>query len=177
MSARSYVLIPKRISLVIAMLMQSFPITHFKTENCATDDNKVLLNENIFKILLNHARDHDNHDEYITTSFSHTLECSSMLPASWAALFSQRENGGWYVPADESSSNSSPSDTARVGFLTFLFLLILPAAAQAAQVDGQTQQVHTEPSCCYTAQEDERLKHTNTWDISFFVKKNTNKIN
>jgi len=64
----------------------------------------------------------------------------------------------WYAPADESGSNSSPSDTARVGFLTFFLLLILPTAAQAAQVDGQTQQIHTKPSCCDTAQEDERLK-------------------
>lgn len=94
-----------------------------------------------------------------------------MLPASWAGLSSQCENSRWYVPADESGSNSSPSDTAGVGFLTFLFLLILPTAAQAAQVDGQAQQIHTEPSCCYTAQEDERLKQRKTWDMSFFVKR------
>lgn len=131
--------------------------------------------------ILNSAQPHqrqkvwNNQDEHITASFSHifsthTLECLTMLPASWAGLSSQCENSGWYVPADESGSNSSPSDTARVGFLTFLFLLILPTAAQAAQVDGQAQQIHTEPSCCYTAQEDERLKQRKSWDMSFFIK-------
>lgn len=60
-------------------------------------------------------------------------------------------------PCDEASSHGGPGDAAGVGLLALL-LFVLAAAAQAAQVDGQTQQVEAEPRSRHAAQEYERLQ-------------------
>lgn len=84
-----------------------------------------------------------------------TSECVGAL---WSAVnqISKRFLVFISSPGDEASGDSRPRDTAGVWLLALL-LLIFAAAAQAAQVDGQTQEVDAE--CCsgHAAQEDERL--------------------
>lgn len=65
-------------------------------------------------------------------------------------------------PGDESGGHGRPGDAAGAGL--FALLLLLPTAAtQAAQVDGQTQEVETKASGRHAAQEDQRLQgHHNT---------------
>lgn len=60
-------------------------------------------------------------------------------------------------PCDEAGSDGGPGDAAGVGFLAFL-LFIFAAAAQTAQVDGQTQQVKAEACSRHAAKEYERLQ-------------------
>lgn len=60
-------------------------------------------------------------------------------------------------PCDEAGGDSGPGDAAGVGLLALL-LLVFTAAAQTAQVDGQTQQVEAEPCSRHAAQEYERLR-------------------
>lgn len=60
-------------------------------------------------------------------------------------------------PCDEASSHGGPGDAAGVGLLALL-LFVFAAAAEAAQVDGQTQQVEAEACRRHAAQEDERLQ-------------------
>ncbi len=64
-------------------------------------------------------------------------------------------------PCDEASSHGGPGDTAGVRLLALL-LFIFTAAAQTAQVDGQTQQVEAEPRGRHTAQKYERLQGEKT---------------
>lgn len=59
-------------------------------------------------------------------------------------------------PCDEASSHGGPGDAAGVGLLALL-LFIFAAAAQTAQVDGQTEQVEAEACSRHAAQEYERL--------------------
>lgn len=62
-----------------------------------------------------------------------------------------------YSPGDESSGHGRPGDAAGAGLLALLFLLPT-AAAQAAQIDGKTQQVESKAGGGHAAQEDERLQ-------------------
>lgn len=55
-------------------------------------------------------------------------------------------------PCDEAGGDCRPGDAAGIRFLAFL-LLVFTAAAQAAQVDGQTQKVEAKPRRRHTAQE------------------------
>lgn len=60
-------------------------------------------------------------------------------------------------PCDEAGSDGGPGDAAGIRFFAFL-LFIFAAAAQTAQVDGQTQKVEAEPCSRHAAQEYERLQ-------------------
>lgn len=66
-----------------------------------------------------------------------------------------------HSPCDEAGSNSRPGDAAGVGLLALL-LLVFAAAAQTAQVNGQTEQVEAEPRGRHAAKEDERLERHDT---------------
>lgn len=60
-------------------------------------------------------------------------------------------------PCDETCSDGRPGDTAGVGLLAVLLLLLFAAAAQTAKIDGQAQEVEAESGSRHTAQEYERL--------------------
>lgn len=60
-------------------------------------------------------------------------------------------------PGDEAGGHGGPGDAAGVGLLALL-LLVFAAAAQAAQVDGQAQQVEAEAGRRHAAQEYEGLQ-------------------
>lgn len=62
-----------------------------------------------------------------------------------------------FSPCDEAGGDGRPGDTAGVWLLALL-LLVFAATAQAAQVDGQTQEVDAERRGRHAAQEDERLE-------------------
>lgn len=66
-------------------------------------------------------------------------------------------------PCDEAGGDGGPGDAAGVGLLALL-LFIFVAAAQTAQIDGQTQEVEAEPRSCHTAQEYERLQRERRGD-------------
>lgn len=55
-------------------------------------------------------------------------------------------------PCDEAGGDGRPGDAAGVGLLAFL-LVFFAAAAQTAQVDGQTQEVEAKPRSRHAAQE------------------------
>lgn len=65
----------------------------------------------------------------------------------------------WLIlsPGDEAGGHGGPGDAAGVGLLALL-LLVFAAAAQAAQVDGQAQQVEAEAGRRHAAQEYEGLQ-------------------
>lgn len=67
-----------------------------------------------------------------------------------------------FSPCDEAGGDSRPGDAAGVRLLA-LILFVFAAAAQTAQVDGQTQQVEAEPRSRHTAQEYESLQRERRW--------------
>lgn len=60
-------------------------------------------------------------------------------------------------PCDQAGGDSGPGDAAGIGLLALL-LFVFVAAAQTAQVDGETQQVEAEPRSRQAGQEYERLQ-------------------
>ena len=63
-----------------------------------------------------------------------------------------------HSPADEAGGDGGPRDAAGTLLLGVAGVLVLPAgAAQAAQVDGQEEQVEAQAGRRHAAQEDQRL--------------------
>ena len=61
-------------------------------------------------------------------------------------------------PADEAGADGGPRDAAGALLLGVTGVLVVPAgAAQAAQVDGQEEQVEAQAGRRHAAQEDQRL--------------------